>query len=249
MRRRRQPAARPRLGPGRQGRHRRDQDGLLMAAEAPFIGKAKGKVDARRGRLRRALPRTARARGGARGAAARAGGHRVHQDSRRGRGDRRQGLAPEGHRPRPRRRALGCRSWTGGGVAFGPKPRGYTVKVNRKARRARAARALSRARRARHARGASTPRRFDDALHQGRRPRRWRASTAAAACSWCSAPRTRRPAPSPSATSTGVKVLPADAVGVADVVGAARLVVSRGRARAASPRGSRAPRERDGGEP
>ena len=25
--------------------------------------------------------------------------------------------------------------WTGGGVAFGPSPRGYTIKVNRKARR------------------------------------------------------------------------------------------------------------------
>ena len=49
-------------------------------------------------------------------------------------------LAPEGHRPRPRRLARASRTATGGGVAFGPKPRHYTVKVNRKARRAGAAR-------------------------------------------------------------------------------------------------------------
>ncbi len=33
--------------------------------------------------------------------------------------------------------------WTGGGVAFGPSPRGYTVKVNRKARRRALRAALS----------------------------------------------------------------------------------------------------------
>jgi large subunit ribosomal protein L4 len=33
--------------------------------------------------------------------------------------------------------------WTGGGVAFGPTPRGYTVKVNRKARRRALRSALS----------------------------------------------------------------------------------------------------------
>ena len=33
--------------------------------------------------------------------------------------------------------------WTGGGVVFGPSPRHYTVKVNRKARRAAFASALS----------------------------------------------------------------------------------------------------------
>src|SRR5438067_5211960 len=44
-----------------------------------------------------------------------------------------------------RARAGSSRSpvWTGGGTAFGPSPRGYTVKVNRKARRAALRSALS----------------------------------------------------------------------------------------------------------
>jgi large subunit ribosomal protein L4 len=44
-----------------------------------------------------------------------------------------------------RARAGSSRSpvWTGGGTAFGPTPRGYTVKVNRKARRAALRSALS----------------------------------------------------------------------------------------------------------
>src|ERR671939_562316 len=44
---------------------------------------------------------------------------------------------------RARAGALSTPQRTGGGVAFGPKPRGYTVKVNRKARRRALRAALS----------------------------------------------------------------------------------------------------------
>src|SRR5918999_887880 len=44
---------------------------------------------------------------------------------------------------RARAGALSSPQRTGGGVAFGPKPRGYTVKVNRKARRRALRSALS----------------------------------------------------------------------------------------------------------
>ena len=69
--------------------------------------------------------------------------HRVDPDARRGLDDRRQGLAPEGHRPRARRRALRRRTARAAAWPSGPKPRGYTVKVNRKARRRALRAALS----------------------------------------------------------------------------------------------------------
>ena len=52
-------------------------------------------------------------------------------------------MAPEGHRPRPRRHVSRSPIWTGGGTVFGPSPRNYVVKVNRKARRAALRSALS----------------------------------------------------------------------------------------------------------
>ena len=58
-----------------------------------------------RGRLHRALPRVARPRGRARRPERAPPGHASTPDPRRGLDDRRQGVAPEGHRPRPRRRA------------------------------------------------------------------------------------------------------------------------------------------------
>ena len=58
-----------------------------------------------RGRLQRALQRVARPRGRPRRHERAPPGHPLEPDPRRGRDDRRQGLAPEGHRPGPRRRA------------------------------------------------------------------------------------------------------------------------------------------------
>jgi large subunit ribosomal protein L4 len=125
---------------------------------------------------------------------------------------------------RARAGALSVPHRTGGGVAFGPKPRGYAVKVNRKARR----RAL---------RAALT-------LHAER------GSLAVVDASAFDTPATGKAAEALAGLGgegralvvfaregeeAGVKsfrnlrqveVLPADAVGVADIVGAARLVLS-----------------------
>jgi len=124
---------------------------------------------------------------------------------------------------RARAGALSVPHRKGGGVAFGPKPRGYAVKVNRKARR----RAL---------RAALT-------LHAER------GSLAVIEASAFDSPSTRKASEALDGFGQGralvvfaregeeaavksfrnlrqVEVLPADAVGVADIVGAARLVLS-----------------------
>ena len=81
--------------------------------------------------------------------------------------------------------ALSTPQRTGGGVAFGPKPRSYTVKVNRKARR-RALRAALSLHAERDSIVGGRPVELRHALHQGAPPRRRRrARTARAACWWC----------------------------------------------------------------
>jgi large subunit ribosomal protein L4 len=126
-----------------------------------------------------------------------------------------------------RARAGSSRSpvWTGGGAAFGPTPRGYTVKVNRKARRAALRGALSV-----HAERESLAV-FDAGVFDQPSTRQaaallseWGAGSptlvlldadeAAAGKSFRNIPR--------------VAVMPVADAGVADVIGAASLLVSEG---------------------
>ena len=126
---------------------------------------------------------------------------------------------------RARAGALSTPQRVGGGVAFGPRPRGYTAKVNRKARRRALRSALS--------------------LHADR------GSLAVVEPGDFAEPSTKKAAEALSKLDgdgsvlvvlsregeegclrsfrnlRGVSVVPADQVGVADVVGAARLVLSQ----------------------
>jgi large subunit ribosomal protein L4 len=125
---------------------------------------------------------------------------------------------------RARAGALSTPKRYGGGVAFGPKPRGYTVKVNRKARRRALRSALS--------------------MHAERK------SLAVIDPATFDVPATKKAAEVLAGFSEGralvvlaregednavksfrnlanVNVLPADSVGIADLVGAARVVVSQ----------------------
>ena len=75
-----------------------------------------------RGRLQRALQRDAGPRGRPRRHERAPPGHPLEPDPRRGRDDRRQGLAPEGHRPRPRRRAQRSRIAAAAATRSRPSP-------------------------------------------------------------------------------------------------------------------------------
>ena len=124
---------------------------------------------------------------------------------------------------RARQGTIRAPQWTGGGVVFGPSPRHYTVKVNRKARRAALRAALS--------------------LHAER------GSLFGLDAAGFDAPSTKQAAglledrrggsvllvlsPEEAAVAKSfrnlsrVSVLPAEAVGVADLVGAATLVATQ----------------------
>lgn len=119
--------------------------------------------------------------------------------------------------------ALSSPQRTGGGVAFGPKPRGYTVKVNRKARR-RALRAALSLHAERGTISAIDPSSFDTPSTKA----------AAAALAGLDADGSVLMVLADGEEScaksfrniAGVVVLTAEDVGVADVVGAGRLVIS-----------------------
>ena len=124
---------------------------------------------------------------------------------------------------RARAGALSTPQRTGGGIAFGPKPRGYRVKVNRKARR-RAMRAALTIHAERGTLGVIDPADFDAPSTK---------SAAAALGGFGEghalvvlAREGEEACVKSFRNLTGVDVLPSDAVGVADVVRAERLVVS-----------------------
>jgi large subunit ribosomal protein L4 len=140
---------------------------------------------------------------------------------------------------RARQGTIRAPQWTGGGVVFGPSPRHYTVKVNRKARRAALRAALS--------------------LHAER------GSLFGLDAAGFDAPSTKQAAglledrrggsvllvlsPEEAAVAKSfrnlsrVSVLPAEAVGVADLVGAATLIASQAAIDALTARGSKPARE------
>src|SRR5262249_32271412 len=124
---------------------------------------------------------------------------------------------------RARAGSLGVPNRFGGGVAFGPKPRRYTVKVNRKARRRAMRSALS----VHGERGSVAV--LDAAAFQtpstkqpGQAPSKWGAR---------SPPLVTLPAEETGAMKSfrnipRVQVVEVGAAGVADVIGAAAVVVS-----------------------
>ena len=119
--------------------------------------------------------------------------------------------------------ALSSPTRKGGGVAFGPKPRGYTVKVNRKARR-RAFRAALSVHAERDSIAAIDPSKFDT-------PSTRAAAEAIAGLGGDGSVLVVLTDGEETAVKSfrnlrDVSVMHADAVGIADVIGHARLVVS-----------------------
>ena len=124
---------------------------------------------------------------------------------------------------RARAGALSTPQRTGGGVAFGPRPRGYTVKVNRKARR-RALRAALSVHAQRDSLAVVDPSEFDP-------PSTKRAAKAVSGYRESStlvvlAPDAEEACAKSFRNLAGVSVLSVDSIGVADVIRARWLVVS-----------------------
>jgi large subunit ribosomal protein L4 len=124
---------------------------------------------------------------------------------------------------RARAGALSTPQRTGGGVAFGPKPRGYAVKVNRKARR-RAMRAALTVHAERGSLAVVDAATFD--APSAKRAAEALAPGGAGRVLALFAPEGGDAAVKSFRNLRNAEVLPADAVGVADVIGAPRLVVS-----------------------
>ena len=124
-----------------------------------------------------------------------------------------------------RARAGSSRSpvWTGGGIVFGPQPRHYTVKVNRKARRAALRSALSV-----HAERGSLAV-FDGSVFEGPSTRQ----AVALLADW-GAPAPALVVLTESEVAAGLsfrnlrvaEVVPVSDAGVADIIGAASLLIS-----------------------
>jgi large subunit ribosomal protein L4 len=124
---------------------------------------------------------------------------------------------------RARAGALSTPQRTGGGVAFGPKPRGFAVKVNRKARR-RALRAALTAHAERGSLAIVDATAFD--APSSKRAAEALGGFGSGRALVVFAREGEEAAVKSFRNLRGVEVLPSDAVGVADVIGAARLVVS-----------------------
>ena len=191
--------------------------------DAPVLGAAQQEGQARRRRLRRALPRPARAPERARRAGRAPARHGGDEDARDGLRRRRQAVAPEGHRPRPRRlQPLADLDRRRRRV----RPAAALLHVQGQPQGA-ARRAAQRAVAARRARLDRDPRR--------RRLRRAEDAPGASTCSTTgarTAPTLVVLAPEESAAALSfrnlarVAVLSATDVGVTDLLGAASLLVS-----------------------
>ncbi len=127
-----------------------------------------------------------------------------------------------------RARAGSSRSpvWTGGGTVFGPTPRRYTVKVNRKARRA-ALRSVLSLHAQRESLAVFDPSSFDtpSTKRAAELLRDWLAPTAAGHVLVLLG-ETEAAAGKSFRNLAGADAMPVDDAGVADIVGAASLLVS-----------------------